>query len=717
MASHTPPDDDRDAEVDPWADIIADGLTDAGDEAAFDFAALDARPSEPASDQPSDHHTLDHVAAETAAADLDGVLAAAAGVATGDSAALADDFFADLVGGDEPAGAGAGDHVAADDTDDVGGGLDDDASAEAAADGFSEVPALSVFSPDDAAGWDASSSTDSDAFAAGVLDDIASPESVAPAAAVPVGTDHADHADEDEEFAWATLPTADAAAGAAGEDEGAAWGDVVAASDDESDDGATGFSTDDAEPAVGPALGAAVGAAVATGGDGTPRGARRPARAKGGVGQFIGIVLGGALSIPIVIGVLIGAMWLGRPDPIGMRRWLPGASFLLPPARQARGGGGQQARDLDSLPTADVDRAEPVTDPAGTAFPAGDSGDPAAAIAAVSPASAAAAGDAVAVAAPTDFASDGDDPAMSLNAADRLAAIPAPAVPDLDALAAVPVGPDALAVIAPMPPEPEPLDLGALDAAVEQAAAAVVVLDGADADDPDRRRHMVAWYRSLSQVAEELAALEALAVESGRPFDEATVRIDPLMAGLAPDGPLGDDLVRLARNWLSFSRRDSDGAVLPVTFQSARPVGPYWCSKVVIEESDGEVRELAVVSRQRPFLETGERCVVTGVIFDGGTVWAADVRSTDTLHVVPGVGIDDAPPAPGATDGPAVTPPAADAAAPPPKAPGIEVPEIEVPEIPVPDIGAPQSPVPAAEAVPAAEPPAAGSDAPVADDF
>lgn len=703
MAPNTPPDDDRDAEVDPWADIVADGLTDDGDQGAFDFAGLDVRAVEPAGEPvaalPPDD-LLDPVA-DDAVADLDGVFPAAAAATPGDSTALADDVFAALVGGDEPDDLTSGDRRGtAEGTDD---GADDDAFADMAADGVS-APALSVFAPDDVAGWDASS-TDSDAFAAGVLDDMAPGE--AAGAAVTAGAGPADHEPDAEAFGWAAPDTTEAGA------DGAAWGDVVSATtdDDESETGIPVFATDGAELAVGAAVGAAAGAAVASGAESARRAPRRPARGKSGAGQFLGIVLGGALSIPIVLGILIGTMWMGRPDPIGMRRWLPGASFLLPPARQPRGGG-EQPRDLDSLsPVAGStagDRVDQVTESPESAPPPGDINAPVAAVAAVAPAVAPAA-DVPAASVPTAASSEVTDPAASPPPADRLAAVPAPAVADLDALAAVP----------PLPPEPEPLDLATLDAAVEQAAAAAGVLHGADADDPDRRRHMVAWYRSLSRVAEELAAVEALAVESGRPFEEAVVRLDPLMTTLAPDGPLGGDLVRLARNWLTYARRDSDGVVLPVTFQSARPVGPYWCSKVVIEDVGGEPRELAVVSRQRPFLEIGERCVVTGVLFDGGTVWAADVRSTDAPPAVPDAPAQaeqsatnppDLPPA--AADAPPVPgPPATDAA--PRKAPAA-VPEIEVPEIPVPDLDVPGPPVPPPQSV--TEPPA-NDDAPAADDF
>jgi hypothetical protein len=645
MASDTPPDDDRDAEVDPWADIVADGLPDDGDQGVFAFADIDVRPQDPAGEpvaaRSSDGPAPD-VVAEDVSADFDAAFAPAAGGVTGDSTALADDVFAELIGGD---------------------GTDVEAG----------------FDRDRAEGQDA------------VADDGA---------------------------AWGDAAAVD----------GASWGDVVSEVTDDEDEpkhGAAAFVTDDEEMAVGSVVGAA---AVATGADAARRASRRPARAKGGLGQFVGIVLGGALSIPIVLGILIGAMWMGRPDPIGMRRWLPGASFLLPPARQVRGeggqqargggqqargggqqarGGGQQARGLDSLSVPAGDRGQAFIDPSDSTPPAADSGGPASAFAAAAPA-AALAGNAVAAAAPTDAASEGTLAAAGLPAVDALAALSVPAVPDIDGVAAA----------APMPPEPEPepLDLATLDAAVEQAAAAAVILDGAAADDPDRRRHMVAWYRSLSRVAEELAAVEALAVESGRPFEEATGRLEPLMDGLAPDGPLGGDLVRLARNWLTYVRRDSDGVVLPVTFQSARPVGPYWCSKVVIEDAGGEPREVAVVSRQRPFLELGERCVVTGVLFDGGTVWAADVRSTDAppaMSVVGDAALPErpvtAPPLvpPAAADAPAFPPPVGDA--PPGRAPS-QLPDIEVPVIPVPDIDVPAPPAPPA-------PPTPGPATPAADEF
>lgn len=434
-------------------------------------------------------------------------------------------------------------------------------------------------------------------------------------------------------------------------------------SDDEADhETGAGDENDEDAFAVTAPVGAGVAATVATGEKSPRRAAAKPK--KGGAGQMLGIILGGALSLPIVGLILIGITWLGGPDSLGMRRWLPGASFLMP-ARKAAGGG--PSKSLDDLSTggasspAAAGRGAPPVDAFAVATGTGDADAPADPVAASPEPATVADGEPAPLApqeptppavpaddltAPADALAAATDPpmradpigaiavpevdvAVAVAAPDLLAAIPQ--VPPLDAEAMRPIAPPAVEPepAPPAPPEPEPLDVGPLDTAVDAALDASGRLNDVDAGDRERARGLVDWYRALAGVGEELAALEAVAVARGRPLSEAAPRLAPLMTDLAPDGPLGADLKRLARNWLSFSRRDRDGVVLPATFDSTRRVGPYWCSKVRIEEADGTMRDVAIISRQEPLADEGSRCLVLGVLFDGGVVWAADVRGED----------------------------------------------------------------------------------------
>ena len=805
MASDTPPDDERNSAEDPWADLVADASGDDG-VGAFDFATLDAGSRDETSDagaealeSPAEDPFAGLAAASSAdpfAALEDAVQAVSDenpfGVVTEDAVASSDenededagevvpshgsftgalpeerapsaddealdgDLFAELVGGDGPIDHGSARHEDGEAVSrgpfDVFEGRDEPEAGEGDAaddDGTAagtETPALSVFSPasgmeeDSAAAADAGDDPFDFGSAAAPFDDASDEAGVAAAAG---GDPEASAALADA--AWGSLD--ESAAGS--NDEASPWDQIGEASGKEAvrdeigeEDAAAGFfSASAVEPAVG-----AAAVALGAGGAAAARPAPRPAAPKkkgGGLGQVLGIVLGGAASIPIVIALLIGLMWLGWPDTIGMRRWLPGASFILPRPRQvarktepsprAQNGGG-----LESLPgLAGLEPGPSEPNQGGTgerqkAFDASADGAP--------------------VDAPQDAVADkemGDDPLGGTAPGEKspapnedgdapAAADLAAAIPAVDPLAVTPSAPmppgladllnTAPVAVPPPPPEPEPLDVASLDAAIEEAVQMAGLLTEIGSDDPQRKRQMVAWYRSLTRVAEELAMLEAVAVDSGRPFEEASVRLDPLVPTLQPDSPLVSDLTRLARNWLSFARRDSDGVVLPVTFDSTRAVGPYWCSKVLIEEADGQSREVAVVSRQAPVAELGERCLVTGVIFDGGTVWAADVRSVDrpgegplgltravdTIEAAP-VGLPgaDAPagPAPSAIPVPDLSDaPESPKSEPAAKAPALEVPEIDpaepAPKLEVPEIDpSPATPAPAEEpAAPADEP-------------
>lgn len=743
MASDTPSDDERDSDVDPWADIVADSLANDGDDGAFDFSTLDVTPGEPSGraidaslgpfDDVSDEATDQSPFADLMADDEDGesspigpVDAQHDAFAEAQSEGFAEAQSEAFVDAEHDAFAEARSEAFAEVLDDAfrdeaftesadepldvfaepDGSLD---AADESAEASTASPELSVFAPDDAAPHEALASfMDPQAgfdapFDAGDVEGSGAADEESEHGAFPseVAED-----DDDAAFGWAQVEEAFAGDGDAeadtAEDMVSAGADGMA--DDESEasspwdeDVAAAVTDEDGEamPAFDAASigGAAAVAASAVGEQGGRAVARRPqpkkSGKKGGLGQLIGIVLGGALSIPIVIGILIGLMWMGRPDPIGLRKWLPGASFLLPPARQvARAGNGEpRPRNLDELSGGASDAGDAPRAPTNAVEPTSAFGgtDGEAAVQAVAAA-------AVPVGA-TPPQGDGDDQPS----ADLLAAIPAMPAPDRSPLPPDPIdlagaGDAAPAAVVPMEAEPEPLDLAQLDLAIDAAAEAEGALVETAEDDPERRRRMVEWYRSLSRVAEELAAVEAVAVESGRPFEEASVRLDTLVTGIALKERLAGDLARLARNWLSFARRDSDGVVLPVTFHSTRPVGPYWCSKVLIDEADGETREVAIVSRHAPFAELGEQCLVTGVVFDGGTVWAADVRS---LAAARDAGVVDR------ARGDAV--PADEV--PVPIVPEPDLPKFDLPKLDLPEVGLPEidAPVPDAPKVDAPE--------------
>jgi hypothetical protein len=180
--------------------------------------------------------------------------------------------------------------------------------------------------------------------------------------------------------------------------------------------------------------------------------------------------------------------------------------------------------------------------------------------------------------------------------------------------------------------EPEPLDLGSLEAAVAEATAAFDAVQAVvDPADPARKTLLVDWYRQMARVAQELAMLEHVANDSGRPLPAIPAAAADLGGRVLATPQLADDLARLARNWLTYSRRDGDGVVMPATLSAARRVGPYWCSRVTIAEAGGASRELSVISRIEPAAVPGDPVVIMGLVMDGGVLWASDVRSATAV--------------------------------------------------------------------------------------
>lgn len=337
-------------------------------------------------------------------------------------------------------------------------------------------------------------------------------------------------------------------------------------------------------------VGIADAAAAATVAAAKPR--ARARKQGGGIGQLIAIVLGGVMAIPITYAILI---WGFERDPFKLAGMMPEqVAFLLPQKLQPgfRNSGGPKLdapSALDDLPAV-PDTPEPPAEPATVDDPAAPAADLAAA---------AIEGEPVVADAPMKMPAD--------------ASFDEPATPPLP-----PAEP-------PGPPEPEPLDLTALNAAVGEASAAFDELAAADPEAPERKKLLVAWYKRLAAAAEQLVLLEKVAVDSGRPLGDALAAIDPLSTGIAADGGLQKDLARLGGMWLGSKKRAVDGAVLLATFDGVRRVGPYWSILVTVDGA--EPLSVNVISRTEPKIEPGERVLVTGVVFDGDVIWAADCRS------------------------------------------------------------------------------------------
>lgn len=453
-------------------------------------------------------------------------------------------------------------------------------------------------------------------------------DAAAGASAVEIGTGSSGIVAAEELDVWAAesdAPSADSDADAPGEAfafTASAEADSEAGDADESfpltttraDESSVFTASEVLDDAPGDAAvfaGAAAGAAVA---GSSPRKAAKPAkRKKGGIGQMIGLVLGGAMAFPIVGGILIGLMWAGVNVPVGrsIGRALPESmAFLVPEKYQPgfkKGGGASFAGSpLDALGTASgAATDEPASKDASPGV------DAVADLAVDAPQPPPSAGEPVVDDTPV-VPSDGETFEDPLAAPNRPAA-PAP----LDAERAA-------AESRRLAAEAAAADRRPFDAAVEEALTALAAVeDVADVEDPSRKTRLVDLYKALAKVAAELVILERISGDAGRPLVEPPQSLVGIHDRL---GGYREDLVRLGRNWLAYAKRPSDGVVLPVTFQASRRVGPYWTSKVTLAMPKGATRQLTVLSRAEPAAVQGDAVILTGMVFDGDVVWAADVR-------------------------------------------------------------------------------------------
>jgi len=346
------------------------------------------------------------------------------------------------------------------------------------------------------------------------------------------------------------------------------------------------------------AVGAAAGAATAVA---AAKPSRPVAKAKpqkqSGIGQMIGVVLGGLMALPITYAILI---WGFQKDPFKLTKSLPKeVAFLLPakfqPVARPAGGpkitGGPSLDDVANVPVPEPEmpkpESPPQSEPAADATESGlDTAEPA--------------DEPVA-----DTKDDGDD---------LFVEEPKPAEP---VVAAPP----------PQPPAPPPLDLSGLESAVAAASEALdAVVAVEDAADPSRKKLLVTWYKHLAKVGEELALLETVAADTGRPLDDLPDAVKTLYGKIAGTDALADDLKRLCRDWVTFRRRPADGVMLVAAFDESRKVGPYWSSSVSLEQADGSTKTVSVISRVEPKAQPGDRVAVIGVVFEDDVVWAADCR-------------------------------------------------------------------------------------------
>ena len=404
-----------------------------------------------------------------------------------------------------------------------------------------------------------------------------------------------------------------------------------------------------------------ISAAVAMTGAAAVAAGVRPVAAKkksSGLGQMVGVVLGGLMALPITYAILL---WGFQKDPFKLGQQVPSQlAFLLPqklqpgykPPRKANAGPSlDAAASLDDLPLADDASPPAAPEPAAMAVaePAEDTAaEPAASEApattepmksdAVAESPAESAKPAPAEPAPAEPAAQpareavaSDSPVTAtpaMAAAANPATLPPPdALAGLDALVAdaAVATPAAAAPVAVVPP----LDLTGVEMAAERARQAFDAVGAvSDPVSPDRDRLLVNWYKQLARLSEELVRLETTAADSGRPLSPTPAAAADLLDGICVDETAVSDLERLGGMWLTTQKQRADGISLVVTLGPSRQVGPYWSTRGVVAaaQADGTDRSLSIISRLAPPADTGDRVVVSGVMFEGDAVWAADMR-------------------------------------------------------------------------------------------
>ena len=376
-----------------------------------------------------------------------------------------------------------------------------------------------------------------------------------------------------------------------------------------------------------------------------PAAPRKPRPKKSGqVGQMIGVIVGGVLAIPIVLAILI---WGFGRDPFQLAPLVPESlAFLLPESLQP-GGGSAGELSLDAaLADAEVVTEEAVAGPAATELATEEL--------ATAPAMEELASEELAAGAdllepePTDLVvlepaeptGLGNDPLTAMiDAAEEEPVANVPPEPE----------PEPGSESEPVPaiePAPEPLEIAGLEERIAGVLAALdavaaVPEDPANPDDKVRRRRMAACYRALTGYAEELAALEELAVESGRPFGPAAEQAALVRRSLADHPDVISLLPLLSRDWFNYSKRSGDGVVTAGTLVETRPLGPSWRSRLACTlPGMASAVEIVVLSRAEPAVAPGELAVVAGLAVDETVVWAADIAAAPAAAAAEPAAVD-----------------------------------------------------------------------------
>jgi hypothetical protein len=385
-----------------------------------------------------------------------------------------------------------------------------------------------------------------------------------------------------------------------------------------------------------------ISAAVAMTGAAAAAAGVRPVAAKkksSGLGQMVGVVLGGLMALPITYAILL---WGFQKDPFKLGQQVPSQlAFLLPqklqpgykPPRKADARPSlDAASSLDDLPLADEASPPAASEPAamaaaetveGTAAEPAASGEPAT----TEPIKPEAVAESPAESTEPAPAEPAPKPASEAAAVNLAALPPLDAMAGLDALVAdaAVATPAAAAPVAVVPP----LDLTGVEMAAERARQAFDAVGAvSDPFSPDRDRLLVTWYKQLARLSDELVRLETTAADSGRPLSPMPAAAADLLDRICVNETAVSDLDRLGGMWLNAQRRRADGISLVVTLGPSRQVGPYWSTRGVVAgaQADGTDRSLSIISRLAPPADTGDRVVVSGVMFEGDAVWAADMR-------------------------------------------------------------------------------------------
>ena len=356
----------------------------------------------------------------------------------------------------------------------------------------------------------------------------------------------------------------------------------------------------------------------------------------GGLGQLVGVVAGGLLAIPVTLAILIWG--LGR-DPFQLTRQIPeSASFLLPAkfrpgqreARRVGAVGGptlDASRTLDQLPTAGI-----PADAAGNIMPDVTTAVPAEPLENI-PDGPRGVEDGLPM--PGDEPPITDTPAatVSMESAtlekERLDVVPEHDVAiDLNSSALV-------ALTVPSPPgiDAAPVrtvDLATLEEALARATIATAEVDlPAGSGNPEARDHaLVAWYRSLSEVAARLAGAERASMEAGLSETAGLDRyVDfrrELLGGMdnAQSSTRLNELADLGEMWLGSVRRPSDGTIVVGVLEDVHGVGPWWGGRIALV---GEPpKSVTFMSRNAPAAAPGDKVMAAGVLADAATMWMVD---------------------------------------------------------------------------------------------